>query len=116
MDNPPIAVGKDHVDGETHGHGMYGLRRINEQASTRFEAARPQQPDHAAEICLGDHDPVAEHTISGDIRYRYCFGRHLLSRIQLPGCCHAFPSCNHDNDKDNGEYACDNPNHRYTVH
>jgi len=48
MDNSPISIQKQNVDGEAHPDAMNGLRRHDEQACGRGETTLAEQTHHPA--------------------------------------------------------------------
>jgi hypothetical protein len=67
MDYSPVAVDENYINRETHGYGMYGLRRDNEQARARFETTFAQQSYQSPQTRSGDGNLFPQHGIPGSV-------------------------------------------------
>ena len=67
VDNSPCPIQENHVNRETHGHGVYGLRWQDQQASARLKAGFAEQTNHALPACSGHTDAFAQHGFPGSV-------------------------------------------------
>lgn len=67
MDDPPVAIHKNYINRESHGHSVYRLRWGNKKSRTGFKITFAQQSYEATETRSGDPNLFAEHRIPGGI-------------------------------------------------